>query len=477
MTFRDLHETFRDIEDRYELFGRRIEGMPFWDYLRFPVWYRVLEESGTCDKPQRVETPEGLWASLGDSMRKLKYSAVRNPFLASECEFLFIGHPRRRLMPDGTYWDAYCDHIIDHLGGDRCLLLERRGGSLGRHLQPAHTRRLAYTDAFALHRRLPGTGLSPMRLGSGDREMLARIDREFHERTGTNTDLEGLLQRKVREHRIKTPLYERLVKRLRPRAALLVCSYGLEPEVAVFRRHGVPTIELQHGVITPYHPGYAYPPGAGKELFPDYFFSFGRFWEESVGLPLRKERMLTLGYPFLEESLGAYKSTGKRKRILFLSQGAIGGSLSRFAVGLQERLPEDWELVYKLHPGEIPGWRDRCPHLAASSITVVEGDKPPLYQLMSKARIQIGVFSTALFEGLALGCRTYVVSLPGHEYMETLISRGEVDKIDDPRQVCLDDGDARNPRQGSDFFAPHWRNNLERALESIGLMKRNGPAG
>ena len=40
---------------------------------------------------------------------------------------------------------------------------------------------------------------------------------------------------------------------------------------------------------------------------------------------------------------------------------------------------------------------------------------------MSISKIQIGVFSTAIYEGLGLSCNTFLYNLNGVEYMQALI--------------------------------------------------------
>ena len=46
--------------------------------------------------------------------------------------------------------------------------------------------------------------------------------------------------------------------------------------------------------------------------------------------------------------------------------------------------------------------------------------------LLAGAGIQVGAFSTTLFEGMALGTKTVVIEMPGSEYMRPAIERGDV---------------------------------------------------
>ena len=58
-----------------------------------------------------------------------------------------------------------------------------------------------------------------------------------------------------------------------------------------------------------------------------------------------------------------------------------------------------------------------------------------LYAELAKSTMQVGVFSTAIFEGLAFGLPTYLVDLPGLENMQTLLDRGLAHKVRDPGEI------------------------------------------
>lgn len=55
--------------------------------------------------------------------------------------------------------------------------------------------------------------------------------------------------------------------------------------------------------------------------------------------------------------------------------------------------------------------------------------------LLATATYQVGVSTTALFEGMALGCRTAVADLPGHEYLDPAIAKGHALLMRDPEEL------------------------------------------
>ena len=63
------------------------------------------------------------------------------------------------------------------------------------------------------------------------------------------------------------------------------------------------------------------------------------------------------------------------------------------------------------------------------------GSDPPFYDSLAESEVQIGVFSTGLFEGMLLGCRTIVADLSGSEAMETVVRRGDAMVVGSPEDL------------------------------------------
>jgi hypothetical protein len=54
-------------------------------------------------------------------------------------------------------------------------------------------------------------------------------------------------------------------------------------------------------------------------------------------------------------------------------------------------------------------------------VRVKTEEMPSLYERFASARAQVGVYSTALYEGIGFGLPTYLLDTSGVEYMEELI--------------------------------------------------------
>jgi len=182
--------------------------------------------------------------------------------------------------------------------------------------------------------------------------------------------------------------------------------------------------------------GYSFPHKKIKHTFPDYFFSFGEYWKQEAQFPIEKKNIYNIGYPYLEESLKCHDKN-KTDTLVFISEGPIGEKLSKFAMRFKNNAPNNIQIIYKLHPGEYDRWRKAYPWLVGSDIEVLDSDIPSLYAILAQSKWIVGVSSTAIYEGLAFGCQTYLVNLPGVEYMDKLICSGYATLIEAPEEIKL----------------------------------------
>jgi hypothetical protein len=192
----------------------------------------------------------------------------------------------------------------------------------------------------------------------------------------------------------------------------------------------IPVVELQHGIIDGENAGYNFPDDVEVGLFPDWILTFGEFWASQAKFPVDRERILSTGFPWLETRAAEFSDIETQDQLLFISQGPVGAELSRFAVDCAHDHRIDYDVVYKLHPGEVGRWRDAYPWLVESKVQVIGQEPTPLYELFSRSHGQVGVGSTAIYEGLYFGLNTYVFETEGAEALKPLVEAGVAVPID-----------------------------------------------
>jgi hypothetical protein len=263
---------------------------------------------------------------------------------------------------------------------------------------------------------------------------VAEIEKELKKRFGANVDIGRLAYEELTDRRVYLPLYRRLLERVSPEIAFVVVGYGRETFIEACSEADIPVVELQHGTIDKYHLGYSFPGDREKQCAPDYLFTFGPVWTDGVELPVDEKNVFPVGYQYLEREYDRYQNTENREEIVFISQGTIGEQLSKLATGLAEERRQDVTITYKLHPGEYNRWRTNYPWLLESNVNVV-ADEVPLYELLSRASTQVGVYSTAVYEGLRFRTPTILMNTNGISHMERLVAEYDIPVVSDVDQL------------------------------------------
>jgi hypothetical protein len=133
-----------------------------------------------------------------------------------------------------------------------------------------------------------------------------------------------------------------------------------------------------------------------------------------------------IGAPYVQALAAAQTQERVAGRVVFTSQGAIGEQLLPLALDAARALP-DKHIIFRLHPSEALS--DFEAKLAAvgeiPSNFELNARTPNIFALLASAETQVGVFSTTLLEGMALGCKTAIVALPGFEYLQLVVDRGD----------------------------------------------------
>jgi hypothetical protein len=431
---------FLAFEEREQLFERTLLGVAYWQLIRHDVFRESLEALGLAAQAHlRLEQlPITSW--LGPQLRQLRTTLARSQLWSlSRADLLVATHPRW-LPYQGRYICPYSQPLLWGTSRSRLLLT---GHYQGRYFAPDSGEPTRYLDlglvlshAQFRVRELLGRGLS-----ADDTRELTELTRRLGLQLGAAPEPAAVIRRArtaVLSQLGLSPQLERALDQVQPRLVVNVVGYRLVHQLLTLhaRARGIPVAELQHGTIGQAHAAYNFSLGRRPAAFPDYLLTFGEVFRSlTPGLPLPADHVRAVGYGWLALQQGAHPRATRAhgpRRVLFISQRDIGPALSQLAVDVQARMPKgQLEIVYRLHPSEGQGWRERYAALAASDIRVEEASARNLYAAQSEADVQIGVYSTALMEGIAFGLDTVLVGLPGHEQLAFLVEQNLARRADD----------------------------------------------
>ena len=441
---------FHSFETEEGLFDLYIDGVPVWERIRFKIHRKIEEQSGVGQPHTSIEQDTVDYIKGG--LMLLKNSFIGNPYFCDDSDLLFVGHPRRKEEPDGYWWDIYSDPIHESCEFDYVHLEFPR---LLNHNQPARTDDLRYLDIIKygskLQRRLR---IRTPEVPEESQQQLVDVQKAIRDRFGADIDFVSLVHRELHVRNTRLWMYRRLLNRIDPEVVVIVVSYGKETFIEACQSKGIPVVELQHGVIHSDHLGYSYSGSRTKEMFPDYFLTWGEFWEDRVELPIPDNRVIPVGYPYLEQRRNQYTDIASKDQILFISQGTIGEPLSKFAIEVDQHPDIDYNVMYKLHPGEYDRWREEYPWLVNADFEVIDGSQPPLYQLFAESSVQVGVGSTAIYEGLAFDLETYVYDCPGSEILEPVVAENSAEIVSSVEEFIGKLGTASGRFDRDRYFAP-----------------------
>ena len=432
ISVRDICEVFFDIENKYGLNYREIQGCYAWQLIRMHLYYDITRKTQIFNAPQQKSL------SLFDKVRTFlpffKNSLLCNPFNGKyDKDILIFDHPRKVIFK-GEYCDIYSSFLVDFLKDDYSFeVLEAP------YLNKHYTKKqnyVRYTDAIQLgsyiHKKF-----NKVEFSESEKELIFKVQNELESTFNIKLNIPWMLATHILNFQYDFKKYVDLFEKRKPKMVFVVVAYENHAIVAAAKHLGIEVIELQHGTITDYHLGYSYPEKTRLNgeipYFPDKVLSFGDYWMNEETSPIPKENVIPIGFSYFEEQSKDFIDIDAiDNQVLFISQGVIGKYLSKMAFEFA-KAQNDLEIIYKLHPGEYETWKQNYPELVEASafdnFKVIDNSEIPLYKLLAESNYQVGAFSTAIYEGLMFNCKTFILDVPGVEYLEDLVEKKYVFKI------------------------------------------------
>ncbi|MBQ8016627.1 MAG: sialyltransferase [Methanobrevibacter sp.] len=433
VSVREICEAFFNLEEKYNLNYQQIQGCYAWQLIRMHLYYDITRKTQIFNAPQQKSL------SLADKVKTFlpffKNSVLKNPFTGKYTrDILIFDHPRKVIF-NGEYCDIYSNFLVDFLKEDYSFeVLESP------YLNHHYTQKqdyVRYTDAIQLgsyvHKKFNKVKFSQKEL-----DLILKVQDELEKIFNIKLNIRWMLTTHILNFQYDFKKYVELFKKRKPKMIFVVVAYENHAIVAAAKSLGIEVIELQHGTITDYHLGYSYPKKTRLNgeipYFPDKILSFGDYWMNEDTSPIVRENIIPIGFSYFQKQSKDFIGLESfDKQVLFISQGVIGKYLSGLAFEFAKN-QKDLRIIYKLHPGEYETWRQNYPELVEASkfdnFTVIDNSEIPLYKLLAESGYQVGAFSTAIYEGLMFNCKTFILDVPGVEYLDDLIENEYVFKIE-----------------------------------------------
>ena len=422
---REVCDVIWDVEVESDLLNWKVAGVYPWPLLRMPIYYAITQQRGFFGNPHptKAETADKfeppiaaveVWKSLLTRERRSKGGRTFwMRWLPGLGRTVLVTHSRKL---GGV--DIYTDALAKQLGANS-LIVDRA---------PSDTPSgLDLKSVIELNRSWMKS-VSTAAVEAADREKFAAVLHALQVRL--SVDLTEFLE--TFEHRVtllarQSTSYRRFFELAKTKRLFVTDSYFSVALMAGARAAGVRIIELQHGFISRYHLGYSYPRGQQSPYLADELWTFGQYWIDETPFP-QSLKTRVIGAPYvaqLAQQHGGASAQRREGRVVFTSQGAIGEQLLPLALRAARALPSH-EIIFRLHPSESrEEFEARLSGEIVPANFSLSAREPNIFALLASADVQVGVFSTTLLEGMALGCRTAIVALPGFEYLDLVVERGD----------------------------------------------------
>lgn len=459
-TVKEICQKIWNLEEKYELNHKEIQGCYPWQLIRMYLYYEITRKTNVFESAQQSSL--SLFDKINSFLPFLKNSISSNPLSGSEnVDVLIFDHPRKVIFED-EYQDIYSYFLKDTLNQYGKSFETIESPYLNQHFRNKNNikeNHVRFNDRILLGSFIhKSRNRGKLPFTEDEKQLINTVKEELEAAFKIEIDLFRIIEDHILNFQYDYKKYIELLQKKNPKLVFLVVAYENKALVAACKKMNIEIIELQHGTISPYHLGYSYPENTRKfnneikeiEYFPDKILSFGDYWKNACPFPIDSENIISMGFPYFEENSKTYMKIAEKKdneqigqkQILFISQGVIGKYLSKLAYETASNINDskNYNFIYKLHPGEYGTWRENYDYLTKAvdefdNFTVIDKSEPPLYELFAESHYQIGAFSTAIYEGLAFNCKTFIIDVPGVEYLDDLIDKDIVKKVKNSEEL------------------------------------------
>jgi len=464
-------DEFLAFEKEEQLLDKQINDFYYWGYIRFGLYRSLLEIK---DNQELIPSPKIKYKAK--HLLSLIFKSIsRNPMIMAEKKkILFIASSSRRIKKGKTYECIYTDNIAAEFGNDVCTAeIPYRN----QHMEPVASKNILYLDFILFYskiiRRLQKYVLKKESayIASTSKQISDELEKKFGAKLEEKY-LEDLIKKNYIYYKVRKKMIIKLLKRISPEIIIVVNGYDPNNKIIneVAKELDIKTIELQHGVIGKGHLAYNYSEKKEYPFFPDEIFLFSDYWKTTGRFPISEDKLIVTGFPHMEESVKKYQREVHKKaiiNIIVLSQPLYAAkfhSIIYDLILLMDLKDIDYNLIYKLHPAEFDVqnkiWDKLDNH---SRVEVVKSNKLHLYHYLSVSDIQIGMSSTALFEGLAFDLQTFIYRMPTTElYMGDLCQKGYA-KMFESAPILFDkirEGATEAVTSNNEFFLENAKDNI-----------------
>lgn len=399
-----------------------------------------------------------------------------------------------RKLTQGTYYDIYLDPLYDVLGDALCILEwpEKEGirrnkptDVYSKNFVPLHIPIYTHTFWNLFFYQLLGKRFYSIEPRKDFEQLIEYISKisTIEKITLTNSIYDF-----ITVFFEMKKFFHTILQQHSPKAVLFRTGYGRFPMALsqACRELKIPTIELQHGLITKYLPAYVRAsPTTNHDCVPAYLLTHGEKYSDIVkeGNIFDKDNVVTVGFPYLEKNILDVKKTDTPSdtrysrfeyTVLFTSQGFIANKIQNFVEEVSlgfEKTGANIGIIFKPHHNDPKGYselNDKYKNI------ILEDKYADTFKIMSRTDIHATVYSTSALEAMALGKPNIFVDIYGLTDVKDsiFIVKSPSDFVERVQTIVANyDRFTEQTRSiAALFFKPHSEKNLREFFTNKGFI-------
>ncbi|AQL29788.1 MULTISPECIES: CDP-glycerol glycerophosphotransferase family protein [unclassified Prochlorococcus] len=433
----------------------------WWEGIRYRVFEEIRNQKNNEIKKDNIKQRRitSFFKKCIRTIRLILLIKEKFPFF-SKRKNIFIFSNNRRTRFQNYYIDIYADPFIEILPENYDYSFFE-GTFNGYHGLPPKKYNIFYLDYFIIFSKIIGKIIRPF-IFLNKNKLIFKLKNELKKSFGKDYSILQKIKIHIVNWHLLYFLYYLLLYFKKPLQIFVVDSQAFQPLVFAAKKLKIPVLELQHGSPFRGKLNYDYSSGVRHSSFPDWFLCFSKFWKNDLEklLPIKSEKILCFGFPYINSiyvkklnKKSEFHELKNKKVILILSQPTVANELIDFTIKLRENIDKDIKIIFKPHPFEYKSKENILHKLSLKSI-IIPKETTSLSEIFAISNCQLGVYSTAIYEGLNFGLKTYILNIARSEYMSKIIELGYAKLVSDPRDIINDF--LMNPKSDSnkpDFFS------------------------
>ncbi|GAB1673853.1 glycosyltransferase family 4 protein [Mannheimia haemolytica] len=424
-SYKNVFQKLLSLEKTYNLYDVRVCGVYIWELIRVVIFEHILEATGVLgthfSKPNHVNN---IW--FGDSSLKEM----------PEKERLLFEFPRKG--------------DIDY----RTIAFKTQFNSEVNVFE--YPQKNGYSDAYNEENVFPikefldfcQKDQTKIEFSAEDKQIIRWFKQLFIEMFGLDIEFSLFMNARIIKFLREFNYFNEFFKYSNYKEVAIPSAYWSAGIIAAARNNGIITADIQYALISPYHPSFSFDTPA-RAYGADRVYLWSSYWNikettynKSFVLESNyfKEKIKVLGI--------SLKNDKSDYDIAFVSQGRIGKKIFNFALDFAHNYPS-FKIIYCPHPDE----------LLTNYPRYYEAEKYPNFSFntedtliaLSHSKYVVGVYSTSLIEGIALGKRVFSLTLGGHEVMEREVEKGFLAYINNTEELYNYINQQKTEKYNTDF--------------------------